>query len=75
MKPQTNCSSNSTLKDMCSITLAHGHLQLPGPTRDLIQTQGLIISYRFILKSTHDNPLVIRGNVGTSCLSYSTEKV
>jgi hypothetical protein len=75
MKPQTNCSSNSALKNMGSIKLAHGHLQLPGATRDLIQTQGLIISYKLILKTIHDNLLEIRGNVGTSCLSYATENV
>lgn len=60
---------------MGSIKLAHGHLQLPGATRDLIQTQGLIISYKFILKTTHDNLLEIRGNMGTRCLPYSTENV
>jgi hypothetical protein len=75
MKPQTNCSSNSALKDMGSVKLAHGHLHLPGATRDLMQTQGFVISRKLILKTTHGNLLEIRGNVGTSCLSYSTENI
>jgi hypothetical protein len=75
MKLQNDCSSNSDLKDMGSIKLAHEHLQLPGATRDLIQTKGLTISYKLILKTTHDNLLEIRGNVDTSCLSSSAENV